>query len=100
MSSGLLFMSVCFSALMMASFSVRHRLHFFVSLEYAWALLEIDHSMVNGVLWCLGCQMFLESSVLFLCFSCRKDCRWLPYLSLNGGSVSPIYCLGLSGPEN
>ena len=70
MSSGRLFRSECFSAFRMCSFSVRQRLHRLDSLLYDCALLAIDQLMVNGFLFLFNCQMCLDSSVLFWCFSC------------------------------
>ena len=74
MSSGRLFRSECFSAFRMCSFSVRQRLHRLDSLLYDCALLAIDQLMVNGFLFLFNCQMCLDSSVLFWCFSCLNDC--------------------------
>ena len=74
MSLGHLFRSECFSAFRICSFSVRQRLHHLDSLLYDCALLAINQLMVNDFLFLFNCQMWLDSSVLFWCFSCLKDC--------------------------
>ena len=74
---------------------MRQRLHCFVSLLYACDVLTIDQLIVNGFLFCFSCQMYFESSVVFWCLTCLKECLCLSYLSLKGGSVSPIYTLVL-----
>ena len=50
---------------MMHSFSARHRGHDFDLLEYARAVLLIDHVMVKSVLALSGSQMRFESSEAF-----------------------------------
>ena len=60
----------CLSAVMMHSFSARHKRHDLDLLEYARAVLLIDHVMVRSALALSGSQMRFESSVAFARCSC------------------------------
>ena len=62
---------------MILSFSVRHRLHFFVVALYGLARSPIFHSSSKLSSLFFKFQIYFDSSVLFRYRSCLKDVLWL-----------------------
>ena len=77
------------------SFSERHRLQRFNSLEYALAWAAMDHLISKAFSLSFKFQMNLESSVLVRCLSCLNDCVWPLYRCLKEFSVRPKYTFWL-----
>ena len=75
---------------MMRSFSVRHKLHRLLNVEYSFALLRVRHSILFSVHARFNSQACFESWVLFCFFSCFSAALWFPYLSLNVVDVEPM----------
>ena len=66
MSSDLLFSSSSGLEIIIISFSVVLRSHLFVMLLYGLALQMIVHLILKFLLLSRSCQMYLDSSVLFM----------------------------------
>ena len=90
---------VLFSAVMMASFSAKHRLHRLAIGEYSFALWRIRHSISCWIPDRLSSQACLESRVELALRSCFRVVLWFPYLSLNVVEVEPTYFIALPAPS-
>ena len=66
MSSDLLFSSLSGLEIIIISFSVVQRSHLFMMLLYGLALQMIVHLILKSLLLSRSCQMYLDSSVLFM----------------------------------
>ena len=73
------------------NFSFRQRLHLLFELLYNKLDDRMGHEMKKLMLLSLRVQMYLLSSVEFLCFAWRNDAVWFLYLVLKSFSVSPTY---------
>ena len=73
------------------NFSFRQRLHLLFELLYGKLDERMRHEMKKLMLLSLRVQMYLLSSVEFLCFAWRNDAVWFLYLVLKSFSVSPTY---------
>ena len=89
-NSDLLLNSLLLFALIICSFSVKHRSHFLKMLLYDLAFEMIDHCMLQSLLLSLRSQMCFESSVLLAYFLFRNDCVCCVNRCLNVPSVRPM----------
>ena len=74
---------------MIMYFSCKHKLYFFVWLEYPLHFLIIFHDKAKSILEFFNFQMDLLTAVLFLCLGFRNEFAWLFYHVLNAPSVIP-----------
>ena len=88
-SSDLLFSSSSGLELIIISFSVVQRSHLFVMLLYGLALQMIVHLILKSFLLSCSCQMYLDSSGLFMWLLWRNECLCCVNLCLNVPSVNP-----------
>ena len=89
MSSDLLFSSSSGLELIIISFSVVQRSHLFVMLLYGLALQMIVHLILKSTfLLSHSCQMYLDSSVLFIWLLWGNECLCRVNLCLNVPSVN------------
>ena len=72
-NSDFFFNSVSVSALILCSFSIKHRSHLLEVLLYGLALEMIDHCTVYALLLSLRFHMHLQSSVLLAYFLLEND---------------------------
>ena len=75
----------------MKKFSVRHRLHNFVLVEYVFAWVIIFHVIVWLMPLSFSFQMYLLNAVALRSPMLLKLCLWFVNLFLNVPSVSPMY---------
>ena len=87
-SSSLLFNIEFWSAIRIASFSLRHRSHARPPLENAWPLALIDQLTYQGDSLSFNFQMY-EDNVVLLYFMFLKDVLCTLHLFLNSLSVNP-----------
>lgn len=77
-------------AVMIASFSVKHKSHRLEMLLYGLARLIIVHLMLKSLLLSRRFQMYLDNSVLFVYFLCLNVSLCCEYRCLKVPSVSPM----------
>ena len=77
------------SASRMATFSLKHKSHWRLPLENAWALALMDHSIFGFESEFLHFQIYVESVVEFA-FEFLKVCLWPLNLFLNVSPVCPM----------
>ena len=76
---------------MIKNFSFRQRLHLLLELFYGECDERMRQEIKCSMLLSLRVQMFLLSSMKFLCLAWRNDAVWFLYLVLKSFSVSPMY---------
>ena len=76
---------------MISSFSLRRRLHLLLELLYGECDARMRQEIKCSMLLSLRVQIYLLSSVEFLCLAWRNDAVWFLYLVLKSFSVSPMY---------
>ena len=76
---------------MISSFSLRQRLHLLLELLYGKCDARMRQEIKCSMFLSLRVQIWLLSSVEFLCLAWRNDAVWFLYLVLKSFSVSPMY---------
>ena len=84
---------------MIISFSVKHRSHLLDKFEYAGACRSMSQLMRKTLPSHLRLQIYLDSSVQFPCFLCRKVIKRFEYRCLNDVSVERLYVFGAWVPS-
>ena len=76
---------------MIRNFSLRQRLHLLLELLYGECYERVHQEMKCSMLLSLRVQIYLLSSVEFLCLTRQNDSVWFLYLVLKSFSMSPMY---------
>ena len=76
---------------MIRNFSLRQMLHLLLELLYSECNERMCQEIKCSMLLSLRVQIYLLSSVEFLCLAWRNDAVWLLYLVLKSFSVSLMY---------